>query len=493
MKVAGRSPTTATPPGVKPFTFLPYVREMHAEDAARDLFYVDTNGNSNSAGPSSSSSNPRKRKAIVIDEDGIEIISSGSDSDSDVEVIEDGKMLLNHVIGPNYVTPPRNNRSAVQGTGFQHARMGLSAAESGHKSVGTPPWVQRKYVGSLEKRLHDEIEDFVSYIAPTPEEEITRQAVVNRYSEVIRSAKEQKWQINGRTPGKETVPARIGVFGSFGTGLYLPDGDLDLVLLDPDGREDPEKGAMASGLSKYHRYLRPLGSSSMLIKHAKIPIIKMRDRETGLQVDISYNQQGGLRGVDTIKALLAQLSDLRPLCFVIKHFLYLRALNDNSRSGVGGYALVLWIAAFLKLHPSIFPNRYPTNTAESPGLGALLLDFFQLFGYDFDYHTNGLAVNSAREAAHIYQKNQHSWRRTPDRGKDYLLSLEDPNDALNDVSQGAGRIQEITTLLASAKELIRHAPQNAQTLLGLFLNVPEKMQRFRSAFRVGRGGEEYAA
>ena len=56
-------------------------------------------------------------------------------------------------------------------------------------------------------RLHEEIEDFFQFMVPTAEEHATRLAVIGR----IRDA------ICGLWP-----KAKVEVFGSFRTGLYLP-------------------------------------------------------------------------------------------------------------------------------------------------------------------------------------------------------------------------------------------------------------------------------
>lgn len=56
-------------------------------------------------------------------------------------------------------------------------------------------------------RLHQEIEDFFTYMSPTPEEHQLRLVVVHRIKNVISNL----WP-----------EAHVEVFGSFRTGLYLP-------------------------------------------------------------------------------------------------------------------------------------------------------------------------------------------------------------------------------------------------------------------------------
>ena len=64
-------------------------------------------------------------------------------------------------------------------------------------------------------RLHEEIEDFFQWMVPTPLEHEARIDVVGRVRTVIRKLWPQ---------------AKVDIFGSFKTGLYLPTSDIDLVI-----------------------------------------------------------------------------------------------------------------------------------------------------------------------------------------------------------------------------------------------------------------------
>lgn len=55
--------------------------------------------------------------------------------------------------------------------------------------------------------LHEEIEDFYNYMCPTPEEHELRVSVVRRIEKVVLGL----WR-----------DAKVEIFGSFRTGLYLP-------------------------------------------------------------------------------------------------------------------------------------------------------------------------------------------------------------------------------------------------------------------------------
>lgn len=60
------------------------------------------------------------------------------------------------------------------------------------------------------------------------------------------------------------------VFGSCATGLNLPNSDIDLLVYNPDVREDKMINKLTTCLfdSKTCKWIDP-------IKHAKVPIIKL--------------------------------------------------------------------------------------------------------------------------------------------------------------------------------------------------------------------------
>lgn len=65
-------------------------------------------------------------------------------------------------------------------------------------------------------RLHQEIEHFYEYMTPTDAEHQIRAEVVTRIEKIILS----KWS-----------EAKVEIFGSYRTGLYLPTSDIDLVVI----------------------------------------------------------------------------------------------------------------------------------------------------------------------------------------------------------------------------------------------------------------------
>jgi non-canonical poly(A) RNA polymerase PAPD5/7 len=147
------------------------------------------------------------------------------------------------------------------------------------------PWTPdgKKYSNNLLDMLHEEIDDYLSFIAPTKAEHFLRQVVVERVTAVARSL----WP-----------NAVIHVFGSFDTKLYLPSryfiesfsentSDIDIVILEPNLYTPSCLYHLKTALTASSIY-----SKIEVIDKAKVPIIKMVDALTNLNVDISFNVPG---------------------------------------------------------------------------------------------------------------------------------------------------------------------------------------------------------
>lgn len=127
-------------------------------------------------------------------------------------------------------------------------------------------------------RLHSEVVAFHRYVSPTPTEQALRESVV----ESMRRAIRDRWD-----------EADVRAFGSFATGLYLPHGDIDLVVTYPTlmeqmggpfqgGKSDPWAKTIVKRLNQIAALLRvrDLAKDVIVISHARVPIVKVREHPT---------------------------------------------------------------------------------------------------------------------------------------------------------------------------------------------------------------------
>ncbi|RKO94018.1 hypothetical protein BDK51DRAFT_25726 [Blyttiomyces helicus] len=186
------------------------------------------------------------------------------------------------------------HEAEVELYGFRHER--VNAPASLHATSGVPPWVRNSPYPfqTIEERLTAEINDYVRFFSSTNADREMRDRVFAIYRKSVASSRPS---------------LSLTLFGSSSTGLYLPGADLDMGIrddsqplsadLDMGIRDDsqplnPEKALLLTKqLNKFAKDIRRNASALVVLTRATVPIIKLTDRDSQLQVDISHRQLGG--------------------------------------------------------------------------------------------------------------------------------------------------------------------------------------------------------
>ncbi|RMC15865.1 hypothetical protein DUI87_08070 [Hirundo rustica rustica] len=162
--------------------------------------------------------------------------------------------------------------------------------------------------------------------------------------------------------------ADVQIFGSFSTGLYLPTSDIDLVVF---GKwERPPLQLLEQALRR-HNVAEPY--SIKVLDKATVPIIKLTDQETEVKVDISFNVETGVKAARFIKE-------------------------------------------YMKLHPRIDARRADEN------LGMLLIEFFELYGRNFNYLKTGIRIKNGG----AYIAKEEIMKVMTNGYRPSMLCIEDP-------------------------------------------------------------------
>nr|XP_031863646.1 uncharacterized protein CI109_000898 [Kwoniella shandongensis]KAA5530718.1 hypothetical protein CI109_000898 [Kwoniella shandongensis] len=275
--------------------------------------------------------------------------------------------------------------------------------------------------------LNEEINAFYRYVSPTKAEFEVRLFVI----EMITRAIAKLW------PDAEVTP-----FGSWQTQLYLPQGDIDLVVSHKHFSE-ANKARLLTEMAKSMR-MANITSTVAIISRARVPIIKFVTNEGKLNVDISLNQVNGISAGKIINQYLDALPGARQLILVVKSFLSQRSMNEVYSGGLGSYSVICMVISFLQVHPKL--RRSEMDPEEN--LGTLLVEFFELYGRHFNYQEVGLSI---RRGGFYYLKSSRGWLRP---NQSFLLSIEDPQDRDNDISGGSFGIRQVKATLAGAYELL---------------------------------------
>ncbi|WVW81695.1 hypothetical protein I302_103690 [Kwoniella bestiolae CBS 10118] len=275
--------------------------------------------------------------------------------------------------------------------------------------------------------LNEEINAFYKYVSPTKEEFEVRLFMIELISRNIMKL----W------PDAEVTP-----FGSWQTQLYLPQGDIDLVVTNKQFSES-NKARLLAEMARSMRMAR-ITDEVAIISRARVPIIKFITNEGKLNVDISLNQANGISASKIINQYLDSLPGSRQLILVVKSFLSQRSMNEVYTGGLGSYAVICLVISFLQVHPKL--RRSELDPEEN--LGTLLIEFFELYGRNFNYQDVGLSI---RKGGYYYLKSSRGWLRP---NQSFLLSIEDPQDRDNDISSGSFGIRQVKNTLAGAYELL---------------------------------------
>ncbi|GFR42624.1 hypothetical protein Agub_g3555, partial [Astrephomene gubernaculifera] len=385
----------------------------------------------------------------------------------------------------------------------------LAEEENIRKLGQRPYWMS--YVSRIESpllRLHQELVELCELVQPTPDEAEARRASVAAVSEVVNSI----WP-----------NARCEIFGSYATGLYVPTSDVDLVILD-SGCSNVQAGlkALAAALTK-----RNVGRAIQVIGKARVPIVKFETVEYGnLAFDVSFDVANGPQAAQLVSEMTAAWPMMRPLILCLKLFLQQRELNEVYTGGIGSYALITLVAAFLQLHASRRPSRGAAadrdmdgeaeeggggkrrkreqpqqdkqqqqqqpvhgtagaaasgseSGAVEPGLGALLVDFFRFYGRVINMPEVGISCagggqffrKTDKDSPPGGQAGGGSYSGWLNCDRPFLLAVEDPKDPDNDVCRSSFNIMRVKTAFEFAYQMLTAPSHRDESLLSRILRL----------------------
>ncbi|KAL6870360.1 hypothetical protein J3F83DRAFT_735998 [Trichoderma novae-zelandiae] len=304
------------------------------------------------------------------------------------------------------------------------------------------PWATTDHSATTDMtfRLHKEIVDFYDFVKPRDFEESIRHKLVDNLRQAM------------KRDGRNFANAQLFPFGSFVSGLYLPTADMDVVVCS----DSFMKGGDATYLSAknwLYKFRKLLTSQRIaafdsieVIAHARIPLVKYVDKATGLRVDVSFENLGGVKAVETFQRWKKEYPAMPALVTIIKHYLLMRGLNEPVNGGLGGFTVICLVVSMLQLMPevqsgSLIPEHH---------LGEMFLEFFQLYGHDFSYRTN--AISLVDPVGYIPKTSVASLvYKSRDR-----LSIIDPNNPANDIAGSSSNMAVVQRCFVESLSDMQH-------------------------------------
>lgn len=287
------------------------------------------------------------------------------------------------------------------------------------------PWVQ----------LHNEIIEFYRIYGPSRENNILRKNLFIKMKKAI----------------KKFFPGSIvKMFGSTAAMLYLPKSDIDVVVFLP--RKDTNDLKNAKRLYKLISKMSWVKSCECI--GAKVPIVKLEDRDTGLFMDVSFSKANGVAALSFIKKYLILYPELKYLLIIIKAFLKSRDLNETFHGGMSSFVCTLLIISYLQ-------ETKKEKKNENLLLSEHLLNFFHLYGVRFNYNELGISI---RNGGTYFLREERDWLAA-NRNKSVTLCVENPQDPTVDLGKGAFNMPQIHTAFQHAYDTIRFNSSKTQSLL----------------------------
>ncbi|KAF5381637.1 hypothetical protein D9615_005496 [Tricholomella constricta] len=195
---------------------------------------------------------------------------------------------------------------------------------------------------------------------------------------------------------QDTIQKRYGnhykveLFGSVRYGVSVPESDLDLVIIDPEGNDAFKTGARKKRLPAIYNIWRlgsvlreagfedvqcisraavPIGNPTRTRSHRRFALtcspshlsVKFRDPRTGIHCDINVNERLGLLNSNLLEAYCKAFPLLRPMLMAIKLWAKPLGLNNPSPTkpkeiqSFSSYALALMTVSFLQTR-GLLPN-----------------------------------------------------------------------------------------------------------------------------------------
>jgi len=273
------------------------------------------------------------------------------------------------------------------------------------------PWMTNstQKIKNTLVRFHNEIIDFVNFITPSKEDHNKREKGLEKLKEAI----------------LEVIPnAKIIPFGSFATCLYLPHGDIDLVVVEPSIHPQTMMNKLAKALMKNPDY-----ESVNVIRSAKVPLIKLIERNTNYNFDLSFNKLDGVNQLREIQKGLEYYPEMKHLLLVLKCFLKQRDLNETYSGGIGSFLLFSLVLTYLReIRREYIKNDMEDEIAKLL-LSEHLLKFFEFYA-NFDIVGKQIIVAEGGAIVDKYEK-------------DTSFSVISPQDASHDIGGSSFKAKEI--------------------------------------------------
>ncbi|KAG2178205.1 hypothetical protein INT43_003458 [Umbelopsis isabellina] len=341
--------------------------------------------------------------------------------------------LLSKALGDEHQSLENTHTKKHVDMAKQHSNLTPDAADAHPSSYYPVPAIIKLASEPLDvppEHLESSDENMLCYEAlslyesllPTKESHERRNELANKINSLLKA----EWP---------SCDFKLHVFGSSQNRLGTNFSDVD-ICVETTSKDLENVRILAKGLKKYGM------QRVQCIPWAKVPIVRLWDKDLNLACDINVNNTIALCNTRMIRTYIDIDPRVRPLAMIIKHWAKQRQLSDAGNGGtLSTYAWTCMILNFLQMRqPPILPTLHdqtgekpPTwfnddlsslrgfGKANNESVAGLLYAFFRHFAVEFDYSYH---VMSLRYGKYL-DKHSKGW----DFGRNYrMLCIEEPFD-----------------------------------------------------------------
>ena len=166
------------------------------------------------------------------------------------------------------------------------------------------------------------------------------------------------------------------------------------------GQSQKEMRKFADVLNR-NNLIRP--GSLTVIPKAKVPIIKFVEKETGLRVDISFENDSGMAAIRTFAQWKRDYPAMPPIVAVIKQYLAMRDQAEVATGGLGGFTVICLVVSTIHFLEETRGTDYTVNR-----LDVVLLAVLDRLGIKFKIRNQGLDMRNMRVIPKVGARISHA-------------------------------------------------------------------------------------
>jgi len=245
------------------------------------------------------------------------------------------------------------------------------------------------------------------------------------------------------------------VVGSSMNGFGGVKSDMDMCLMICQQEIDQHREAPEILRMIYRGLKKCAYIIDLELIRAKVPILKFRDKISGVECDLNVNNSVGIRNTHLLSFYSKADWRVRPLVMTVKHWAKRQQIGDASRKTISSYSLELMTIHFLQAgcSPPVlpclqkeFPRMFdpncdirslslndelpaPFSSKNTQFLGELFINFLEYYSETFNFDRDAISVRMGRAVQKEVVQYYSSPKNSPHMWKS--LCIEEPFDHTN--------------------------------------------------------------